>query len=241
MTTAAAVIIGNEILSGKVDDLNTPSLIEMLKGAGVTLLRVVVIADDREAISRDVRACAETHDHVFTSGGVGPTHDDLTMASIAHGFDVPLVRHPDLERLIKTHWRGRINEAAMKLADVPEGATVLMGPDKLWPAVCFRNVFILAGIPKIFTAKLEAIRPHLRGTPSVVRSVYLSSDESSVASLLTRAVNEFPEVQIGSYPRMDDADHRVRVTVESTDTSAVDRALARLVELLPSDKVIRVE
>ena len=241
MTTAAAVIIGNEILSGKVDDLNTPRLIEVMAEVGVILQRVVVIADDVETISNDVRACAEMYDHVFTSGGVGPTHDDLTMASIAHGFGVPLVLHPELEQIIETHWKGRVNEAAMKLAQVPEGSTVLAGPDGLWPAVCFRNVYILAGIPKIFAAKLEAIRPHLRGTPNIVRSVYLSSDESSVAALLAKAVAEHPEVQIGSYPRMDDADHRVRVTVESTDAGAVDRAVARLQELLPEDKVIRVE
>jgi len=202
---------------------------------------VVVIADDEEAISGDVCACAEAHDYVFTSGGVGPTHDDLTMASIARGFGVPLVRHPDLERIIETHWKGRINEAAMKLAEVPDGASVLMGPDDLWPAVCFRNVYILAGIPKIFAAKLEAIRPHLRGTPSTVRSVYLSSDESSVAALLSEAVAQFPGVQIGSYPRYEETGHRVRVTVESTDSAEVDRAVDRLVELLPQDKVIRVE
>ena len=241
MTTAAAVIIGNEILSGKVDDENTPSLIEMLDSAGVILQRVVVIADEMEAISRDVRACAEAHDHVFTSGGVGPTHDDLTMASIAHGFGVPLVLHPELEQIIETHWKGRVNEAAMKLAQVPEGSTVLAGPDGLWPAVCFRNVYILAGIPKIFAAKLEAIRPQLSGTPSTVRSVYLCSDESSVAALLSQAVAECPEVQIGSYPRYEETGPRVRVTVESTDAGAVDRAVDRLVELLPADKVIRLE
>lgn len=241
MTTAAAVIIGNEILSGKVHDLNTPALIEMLAEVGVVLERVVVIADDLDAISSDVCACAAAYDHVFTSGGVGPTHDDMTMAGIARGFDVPLVRHPDLERIIKSHWRGRINDAAMKLTEVPEGSSVLVGPDEMWPAVCFHNVFILAGIPKIFAAKLAAIRPRLDGTPVTVRSVYLSADESSVAARLSEAVAEHPEVQIGSYPRMDDADHRVRVTVESTDPGAVDRAVEHLVELLPPDKVVRVE
>ncbi len=241
MTTAAAVIIGNEILSGKVNDLNTPALIEMLAEVGVTLERVVVIADDLDDISGDVCACAARYDHVFTSGGVGPTHDDMTMAGIARGFGVSLVRHPDLERIIKSHWRGRINDAAMKLTEVPEGSSVLMGPDELWPAICFRNVFILAGIPKIFAAKLTAIRPQLHGTPVTVRSVYISSDESSVAAQLCEAVAEHPGVQIGSYPRMDEPDYRVRITVESTDAGAVDSAVDRLLELLPTDRVVRVE
>lgn len=241
MTTAAAVIIGNELLSGKVSDKNTPRLIEMLSAAGVTLRRVLIIGDEVEVIARDVRACAAGHDYVFTSGGVGPTHDDMTMEGVSRAFDVPLEPHPELLRIVNKHWKDRLNDAAMKLTELPQGASILSGPDGLWPAICFRNLYILAGIPQIFAAKLESIRPLLRGTVATVRSVYLSSDESSVAALLSMAVAEFPEVQIGSYPRMDDTDHRVRVTVEHGDPAQVDRAVQRLLELLPPDKVVRAE
>ena len=241
MTTAAVVIIGNEILSGKVQDTNTPRLIAMLREAGVSLRRVVVIGDQVETISAEVLASAEAHDHVFTSGGVGPTHDDLTMAGLAHAFDVPVVSHPVLEQMVRAHWGERVNSAALKLAEVPQGATVQCAQDGHLPAICFHNIFILPGVPQIFAAKLKAIRPLLTGLRPALKSVFLSVDESSVAAQLSQVVQRFPTVEIGSYPRLDDPDHRVRVTLEGPDPKLVDQAVEALLALLPPDGVLRVE
>jgi molybdenum cofactor synthesis domain-containing protein len=241
MTTAAALIIGDELLSGKVVDTNTPLLIAVLAELGVTLTRVAMVRDDLEAIGREARAMAAAVDHVFTSGGVGPTHDDLTMEALARAFGVPVVRHPRLEALIREVFAQRLNEPALKLAEVPEGAELVETSDGHLPAVLFRNIFILPGVPQIFAAKLAALRGRLSGHRLHLASVYLQTDESSVADLLRQVVSEFPEVAVGSYPRLDAPDHRVRITLEAAGADPVQRATARLLELLPSSKVVRVE
>lgn len=241
MTTAGAVIIGNELLSGKVQDANTPLLIKVLREVGVSLERVVIIADEPEVIAREVRLCAEQYDYVFTSGGVGPTHDDLTMQAIAEAFDVPLERHPQLDQLVRSYFGGRTNEAALRLAEIPTGAHLCTGGQRHWPTVCFRNIYILPGIPQIFADKLEALRPELKGSPVVLQSIYLSIDESTVAATLNTVVGQYPDVSFGSYPRLDDPDHRVRITVESREQDQVEAALGALLDALPAEHVIRVE
>lgn len=240
MTTAAAVIIGDEILTGKVTDQNTPALIAMLREVGVALRRIAVIGDDEAEIAAEVRRAADHHDYVFTSGGVGPTHDDRTMAGIARAFGVSVVRHPDLVAMLERALGDALNEAGLKMAEVPDGAT-LCDPEAPFPTVCFRNVFILPGIPRIFAAKLAQIRPRLRGRRAAVARIYVSAYETDIAEPLGRVAAEVPEARIGSYPRIDAADYRVLVTVEHEDEPVVSRAVARLLALLPADRVLRVE
>lgn len=241
MPTAAAIIIGDEILSGKVQDTNTHALAVMLRASGVELCRVVTIPDDPALIAEEVALCSGRFDHVITSGGVGPTHDDRTIEGVARAFGRPVVLHPDLERAVREHWGKRINDAALKLAEIPEGARLLCSDDGLLPVVALENVFVLPGIPQLFEAKLSRIRQELAGERWVLHSVYLSADESSVACHLSQVEQELPGVKIGSYPRLDAPDHRVRVTVESAEREVADRALARVLELVPARRVIRVE
>jgi len=240
MATASGIIIGDEILSGKVQDTNAGQMIRMLHEASVELVRIATIGDDPTCIAEEVNLCRRRCDHVITSGGVGPTHDDRTMEGIARAFDRPLVRHPELERMVRFHWADRVNEAALKLAEVPEGAHLLTSEDGLLPLVLLENVFVLPGIPQLFEAKLQRVRLELCGVVAVLHSIYLRADESSIAEILTRVDREFPSVKIGSYPRIGDPDHRVRVTVESLDPAAAEQALARLLELLPTAMVVRV-
>ncbi len=241
MSTAGAVIIGNELLSGKVGDTNTPLLISVLREAGVTLARVVVIPDEREIIGQEVRASAGRYDYVFTSGGVGPTHDDLTMLAIAESFGVPLVRHPLLEQKVRDYFKARTNEASLKLAEVPQGARLVTGDTLPWPAIAFNNIYILPGIPSIFQEKLQLIRAELRGQRPALRSLYLSVDENTVAASLNQVVARFPDLQLGSYPRIGDPDHMVRITVEGPDPRRVEQAIQALQELIPAAHVLRVE
>lgn len=242
MTTAAGVIIGDEILSGKVQETNAGPLIRTMSGAGVTLRRIAVIPDEPELIAAEVRRCSEAYDYVVTSGGVGPTHDDCTMQGVAMAFGVEVVRDPEIERMVRDHWAERVNDAALKLAQLPAGGRLLHSADGLLPLVVFRNVFILPGIPRLFSAKLERVRRELQGHRVSVLSVYLSTDESSIAGELTRLVGEFDGVKVGSYPAVErGGDFRVRVTVEGHDPDEVERAVGRLTELLPAEVVLRVE
>jgi molybdenum cofactor synthesis domain-containing protein len=241
VATAAIIIIGDEILSGKVQDLNSLLLIQLFREVGVTLERLVFVADDLEAIADEVRRCSEMYDTVITSGGVGPTHDDLTIASVAQAFGVPVVRDPGVENMIRTYWGSRLTEAALRMADMPEGGRLLDGSDGLLPLVCFRNVYMLPGVPQLFEVKVRTLRRELSGQPLVLQSLYLSSDESQVAPLLAQVDDEFPAVKVGSYPRFGHGDHRLWITLEATAEDEVRAAAQRLLELLPRDQVVRVE
>jgi len=241
MTTAAGLIIGDEILSGKVRDSNGPLLIDLMRELGVCLERLVYIGDDLEVISKEIRSSSARFDAVITSGGVGPTHDDRTVAAVADAFGVGVVRHPDLEAMIRAWWGERFTDAALRMAEMPDGARLLYSGDGLLPLVVQHNVYLMPGIPRLFEAKLGALRSELEGRPPILRSIYLRSDESAIAPLLSQAAEECSEVKIGSYPRFDAEDHRVWVTVEGAASDAVNSAIERLLELLPDGEVVRVD
>jgi len=242
MTTAAAIIIGDEILSAKVRDANTPLLIDLLAELGVELERIVVIGDDCESIANEVAACSAKYDVVFTSGGVGPTHDDCTIKGVAGAFSVGVVVHPELEAMIRAYWGDRFTESALRIAEMPEGSRLLYGDDGLLPLVVYDNIYLFPGVPRLFAAKLPSLRSELTGTPKVLHGVFLNSDESRVAPLLSRVAEEHPQVKIGSYPRFgEDVDHRLWISLESVDDNEVSAATNHLLELVPDDEVVRVE
>ena len=159
------MIIGDEILTGKVRDANGPLLIDLCRDLGVCLERLVYIPDDIEVIAAEVRSCSEQFDAVITSGGVGPTHDDRTVAAVAHAFGVAVERHPELEAMIRAWWGKRFTVAALRMADMPEGSRLLYGDDGLLPLVVFRNIYLIPGVPRLFEADR---RPPRRdgGTPT---------------------------------------------------------------------------
>ena len=228
VTTAAALIIGDEILSGKVRDTNTERIIELMRDLGVDLKRIVTMGDEEEEI--------------ITSGGVGPTHDDRTVAAVARAFEVGVERNPDLERMIRYWWGERFTEGALRMANVPAGSKLLYSSDGNMPLVVCRNVYLLPGIPRLFAAKIAALREVLHGESHATANLYLSSDESSVATILSDVDDAFPAVKIGSYPRHESGgDHQVWVTVEAADRADTDAAVDRLLELLPAGEVVRVE
>jgi FAD synthetase len=239
--TAALVVIGNEILSGKVTDTNTPFLARELRALGVALERVIVIPDEVSLIATEVADCSSRFDVVFTSGGVGPTHDDITMEGVAAAFGAPVVEHPELRRGIEQYVGTRVNAAHLKMAQVPEGAELLMGGHLAFPTVLVRNVFILPGIPEIFQDKVVALRDRLRTRPWHLRQVLVRENETRIAEFLNATLAAFPELLLGSYPKLTEPDYRVRLTLESKDESYVERALADLVARLPEGMVFKVE
>jgi molybdenum cofactor synthesis domain-containing protein len=239
--SAGILIIGSEVLSGKVTDENSPYLVRELRGLGVEVRRILTIPDELPVIVRDVRELARDHDLVFTTGGVGPTHDDVTIAAIAQAFARPLVRHPLLEGVLRRHYGEAITPAQLRMADVPEGSRLVGKGDVGFPVVALENVFIFPGIPESVRRKFGRIREEFREAPYILRRIFLRCDEGEIAAELYRALDRFPALQLGSYPILHQPDHRVVLTLESKQSDEVDRAVQFLVDRLPASTVVRVE
>ena len=239
--TAGIIIIGNEILSGKVQDDNSYFLARELRALGVDLRRVVVIPDDVDLIADEVRWFAGTFDYVFTSGGIGPTHDDVTMDGVAAAFGVELVSNPLLERIVKKWCEAGHEERAMKMALIPHGAEVLSEKGVKFPAIRIENVFIFPGIPEYLSTKFSAIMERFRAAPFKLNRVFINEEECYITGHLDRVVSEFPRVMIGSYPQIKGDGHKVIVTLESADESELARATDRLIVLLPQGVVTHTE
>jgi len=240
--TAAALVVGNELLSGKVRDENVFALAIALRELGITLDRVVMVLDDIDVIAREVRQLSETHDVVFTSGGVGPTHDDLTVEGVARAFGVPIVRNARMDAMLRAHYRERCTEGHLRMALVPEGSELATNDEVTWPAVIMRNVWLLPGVPEIFRMKLALLRERLvAGTPFVSRSVYTNMDEGELKQLLDEVVHGHPGVEVGSYPKWSDPAYRTKLTFDGRDAAAVQAALQAFLKLLPDGEPQRVE
>lgn len=239
--TAGVIIIGNEILSGKVRDTNSSFLASGLRGLGVSLRRITVIPDEVEVIAQEVSAFSKEYDYVFTAGGIGPTHDDVTMEGIAKGFGVKLVKHPDLVTYFKARYRDRANEAMLKMAELPEGGEIIDAVDGSLPIVCFRNVFIFPGIPRYLEEKFSAIRERFRCPACYLRRIFLKAYESDIAEILNQVVARNGEVAFGSYPILDNPDYTIIITAESRSMDALNEAVDQLIGRLPREILVRVE
>jgi molybdenum cofactor synthesis domain-containing protein len=238
--TAAILIIGDEILSGKTTDENARFLIGELRALGVALRRVLVIPDVVDEIAASVRELSAGYTHVFTSGGVGPTHDDLTMEGVARAFSTTVTRHPELEHLLRTYYGERLQERDLRMADVPHGVTLHRGAQSQWPVIAMKNVFILPGVPEIFRKKFVAIREQFRNAPFHLTCVFSVDEEGKIAGHLDAVAAGFPDVAIGSYPRFVADGWKVKITLESKDSERVKKATGALVELMGSS-VAKVE
>jgi molybdenum cofactor synthesis domain-containing protein len=239
--TAGIVLIGNEILSGKIADANAAYLCRELRALGVDVRRITVIPDEVEGIAADVGDFSRRYDLVFTSGGVGPTHDDVTIEGVARGLGVPVVRHPTLVALLEGYYKGQLTEPRLKMAEVPEGAELVTGDRLIFPAVVAGNVYVLPGVPEIFRQKFEALRERFRDSPYLLCNVFVSMGEGTLADHLNTLLRDYPDLLLGSYPVFANADYKVKVTLESKDPEYLDRAVAELLRSLPAPWVVRVE
>ncbi|MEP7272931.1 MAG: molybdopterin-binding protein [Acidobacteriota bacterium] len=241
VASAAILVIGDEILSGKTDDLNARFLISELRDLGVSLRGIQVIPDIIEEVANGVRLLSPTVDFLFTSGGVGPTHDDVTILGIARAFDVEVVRHPLLEARILAHFGAAAEESRLAMANVPDGSELIEAPDLRWPVLLCHNVYILPGVPELFREKFLAIREMFRVAPFFLRSVTTLEDEFDIAERLNTVVRAFPEVAIGSYPNFSTADFRVKLTLESKNSLALEAAVKALLAALDGQQIVNVE
>ena len=239
--TAGIILIGNEILSGKVVDANASYLCRELRTLGVEVRKISVIPDEVELIAFEVSEHSRAFDVVFTSGGVGPTHDDVTIEGVARGLGVPVVRDPRLVRVLEGFHKGRLNEARLKMAEVPEGAELMAGDELAFPAVVVRNIYVLPGVPEIFRQKFEALRERFRESPFYLCSVFINMPEGTLADHLNELLRRHPELMLGSYPEFFNAEYKVKVTLESKDRKYVERAVEDFLQRLPAGAVVRVE
>ena len=240
--SAAALIIGNEILSGKIADANLQVLARSLRDVAVRLDRVVIVPDELALISREVGELSASRDFVFTSGGVGPTHDDVTVDAVADAFRVPVVVAAQMEAVLRSYYGERLTAGHLRMARVPEGARLIQSPDVPWPSVVMRNVWILPGIPPIFALKMDAVRSELAcGQCFVSRSLKTKLDEGALKPLLDRVVAAHPDVEIGSYPQWREPRYKTKLTFDSLEATRAEAACSALLALLAPDDVVTLE
>lgn len=240
--TAAALVIGNELLSGKVADANVHVLARALRGLGVELRRVVMIPDEVEVIAREVKELAAAHDWLFTSGGVGPTHDDVTVLAVARAFGVNVVHDPTLAQMLRDHYQERCTAGHLQMALVPEGASLESHEGVRWPTIRYENIWLMPGVPEIFRMKLAIVIDKLVGGVGFVsRSVFTKMDEGDLKPLLDDVVERFPDVGIGSYPKWRDPTYTTKLTFDGRDAARVDAARDAFLALLPQGEPQRVE
>jgi molybdenum cofactor synthesis domain-containing protein len=239
--SAAILIIGNEILSGKVRDTNSPYLIEELRSLGYPVARVLVISDSVQIIAKAVAELSKQFKQVLTSGGVGPTLDDVTLEGIAAAFELDLVRDQRLEEIIARHYGDKMTPSHLKMALLPRGTRLTWSDELPWPLIEICNIMVLPGDPRILRRKFSAARDRFRRDPWHLKSVYTRLDEGYLAPLLEQLHSTYPEVAIGSYPVYELSDYAVQITLESKDESLVAQALAEFREMLDEKNIVRIE
>jgi molybdopterin-biosynthesis enzyme MoeA-like protein len=240
--TAAFLAIGNELLSGKVVEANLAPLAKTLRALGIELRTAEVLLDEVPTLASAIARLSAAHGVVVTSGGVGPTHDDVTIEAVAKAFGRRVVREPSLVELVRQTFGDKTSDAHLRFADIPEGAELRRGPDVSWPTPVVENVWILPGVPEVFRMKLATLRAWVTGPrPFVTRALVLNRDEVDLKAALDAVVAAHPLVSIGSYPALFNPRYRTRITFDGTDEIAVDAALDALRALLDSSAIIAVE
>ena len=226
--TAAVLLIGNEVLSGRTKDKNLGFIADYLAALGIDLLEARVVADDEAAIVEAVNALRARYTYVFTTGGIGPTHDDITADCIAKAFGVGISHHPEAVNILETFFKeiGReANEARMRMARVPHGATLIINPVSKAPGFRMENVFVMAGVPKVMNAMMDEIAPALsRGAPVLSRTIRFEGGEGDVAKPLKEVQDAYPMLSLGSYPFEGAGGFATNLVIRGRDEAALTAA-----------------
>jgi molybdenum cofactor synthesis domain-containing protein len=240
-TGLSAIIIGNEVLTAKVVEANGSHLVRRCRERGVRLASVHVIPDEVDCIVETLALARRRARFVVTSGGVGPTHDDVTVRAVALALGRKIVSSPRLVELLRAGWKdGELPAAALRMAEAPEGSELVESKDAGYPVLMCDRVFMLPGVPEFFRAQLEAVLQQLPGDPVTLRNLYLRARESDIARTLDAIAMAMPHVAFGSYPTFDPSlDHLVKITIEHGDARQVEAAAARLRAELPGEVLVR--
>ena len=234
--TAALIIIGDEILSGRTQDANLAYLAKWLNVQGIRLKQVRVVADEMDAIAEALGALRTKYDYVFTTGGIGPTHDDITVDAIAAALGVPVVIHPEARAILAGYYKDKLTDARLRMARVPEGASLLENARTGAPGIRIDNIFIMAGVPVITQGMLASLDGKLEGgAPVLSRSVGAWTAESRVAELLGAVEKAHDGVQIGSYPFWRDGRTGANFVLRATDPHLLAVAVTALIDALRAE------
>ncbi|MGH1454474.1 MAG: competence/damage-inducible protein A [Paracoccaceae bacterium] len=232
--TAAMIVIGDEILSGRTRDSNMHHLANELTKAGINLAEVRVVSDDAAAITGATRALSAAYDNVFTSGGIGPTHDDITADCIAAAFDAHIDVRDDARALLAAHYKrtgAELNAARLRMARIPDGATLIDNPVSIAPGFTLKNVHVMAGVPAVFEAMVASVIPTLTGgAPLLSQTLRLNRGEGEVAQLLGQIAADFPDLSIGSYPFQKDGVYGTNIVIRGQNGALLDAAMTRLAD-----------
>ncbi|WP_426036340.1 competence/damage-inducible protein A [Cypionkella sp. TWP1-2-1b2] len=233
--TAAMLVIGDEILSGRTRDSNLHYIACELTKHGITLAEARVVADDHAEIVAAVNALRGKYDHLFTSGGIGPTHDDITADAIAAAFQTPISHRADAMALMAAHYDRQglpFNEARQRMARIPVGAVLIENPVSIAPGFTLGNVHVMAGVPKIFEAMLASVLPTLTGGPPLLsQNLRVLRGEGEIATDFGALAAEFPDLSMGSYPFTQNGAFGTNLVIRGTDPGRVSAAILRLTEL----------
>ena len=236
--TAAMLVIGDEILSGRTRDANMYHLAGQLAEQGIDLKEVRVVSDDPKAIIAAVQSLSDSYTHVFTSGGIGPTHDDITADCIAKAFGVHINVRDDARAILQAHYDAQkqpLNEARLRMARIPVGASLIDNPVSKAPGFTLKNVHVMAGVPSIFQAMTASVLPSLTGGQPLISQTYrVERGEGDIALPLGALAEAFPELSIGCYPFQKDGLFGANVVIRGTDFGMLDQAMARLKAKFPS-------
>ena len=235
--TAAMLVIGDEILSGRTRDANMHYLAGQLTEAGIDLKEVRIVSDDRHAIIAAVQALSVGYDTVFTSGGIGPTHDDITADCIAAAFDTAIGIRDDARALLAAHYAktgSELNAARLRMARIPDGAALIENPVSVAPGFTLKIVHVMAGVPSVFQAMVATILPTLTGgAPLISKTLRIDRGEGDIAGPLGDLAASYPDLSIGSYPFQKDGKFGANIVIRGTDGGQVETALAALETQIP--------
>ncbi|KIN65465.1 Molybdenum cofactor biosynthesis domain protein [Sulfitobacter noctilucae] len=235
--TAAMIVIGDEILSGRTRDSNMHHLAGQLTEAGIDLKEVRVVGDERGTIIAAVQALATVYDYVFTSGGIGPTHDDITADCIAAAFDVGIDVRADAKAVLAEHYAKSatdLNDARLRMARIPDGATLIDNPVSAAPGFLLRNVHVMAGVPAVFEAMVASVLPTLTGgAPLISKTMRIERGEGDIAGPLGVLAKEYPLLSMGSYPFQKDGKYGAHIVIRGNDADEIDAALGKLAVAFP--------
>jgi len=233
---AALMIIGNEILSGRTQDVNLSHLATKMNEIGVQLAEARVVPDIESEIIECVNHLRAKYDYVFTTGGIGPTHDDITASCIAKAFEVPLIQHPEALKILTAHYKAldvELNEARLRMTMTPEGASLIDNPVSAAPGFKMGNVHVMAGVPKIMQAMLDSVLPTLKGGEVVQsKTILCSRPEGEIAEGLGRIQETFPDLDIGSYPAFASNGFRLSLVLRGVDSAMIEKATEDVVSLI---------
>jgi molybdenum cofactor synthesis domain-containing protein len=241
--TAAILIIGNEILSGRTQDVNVNFIAKRVAARGIKLEEVRVVPDVPARIIRAVNELRASYDVLFTTGGIGPTHDDITSECIAEAFGVPWELHEETDAVMKAAMGDRYNDARRRMATLPRGARPIKNAVSLAPGFSIGNVHVMAGVPKIMQAMMDALEPSLpQGTPIAMRAVYgLGLLEGAIAAPLTEIQSRYPTADLGSYPFRREGKYGVAIVAKGTDVELLETAIAEATAMIEASGISPVQ